>query len=108
MSQEKREPAAPKQPALQVASPDDITTPSMPRPRRTNPRIAFSSAYAPHGRRKLWAVAARCPRCGHTSLHRGPSLHSLDGQIRAGSCRHWYRVRVMRCYPAAARVEAAA
>lgn len=105
MSQEAREPATPKQPALQVA-PGDSTAPSMPR--RTQSRTGFASAYAPHGRRRLWAAAARCPRCGRTSLHKAPSLAALDGSIRGGSCRHWYRIKVKGVYPAAARQQDAA
>ena len=59
--------------------------------------VADASVAAPAAGRSMAAAIARCPHCKAVHLHRGRSVETLDGAVRAG-CGRKYVLRVRRVY----------
>lgn len=61
--------------------------------------VAFASAFAPAGRRSMWAYTLRCPHCGAGHFGRARSQDGVRGLRRTG-CGRRVVVVVARTYPA--------
>jgi hypothetical protein len=59
--------------------------------------IAPASAFAPSGRRRLWAFTYSCKICEAYHIGRARDIDQVTGLRRAG-CGHWVNVMAARIY----------